>query len=232
MLLMIHQYKQTLVMGEKMNIHQRKNIPDWQTLSQEFPHIQCVLFDMDGTLFNTEPLHAQVYQEMLKELLPHDPISLEKVFSKDFTGFTDEQVWQHTLDEIPYLDLSLESFLQGKNQGFIKLSSNQASKLLKSEIKQLLSDIARSSISIGLVTSSEKITTNHLLKITELAPLFQTVTTRDCVDFHKPHPMPYSLAIEKHDLAPHQVLVVEDSEVGIEAARASGVRDLIHAQWF
>lgn len=75
---------------------------------------------------------------------------------------------------------------------------------------------------MALVTSSGHAEALHKLRVTGLAPHFDTVVTLADVSRPKPAPEPYLLAAERLGVSPARCLVFEDSEAGAEAAHRAG----------
>ena len=81
-----------------------------------------------------------------------------------------------------------------------------------------------------MVTSSEKVVTEELLRMGKIRDFFNLVITRDDCPAHKPDPWPYKKALELTGHSPHEVIIFEDSEVGIAAAMGSGAH-VMRADW-
>jgi HAD superfamily hydrolase (TIGR01509 family) len=84
---------------------------------------------------------------------------------------------------------------------------------------------------MALVTSSEKVVTDELLKISGLDHFFHLILTRDDCPKHKPDPWPYLKAVELSKLQQHQIIIFEDSTVGLEAA-ISSAHHVIKVEWY
>jgi len=76
-------------------------------------------------------------------------------------------------------------------------------------------------IKIGCVTNSIRETTEHMLKSTGQFKYMDIIITNEDVKKNKPYPDCYNLAIRKLEIDPQNVMCVEDSEKGIQAATAS-----------
>ena len=76
--------------------------------------------------------------------------------------------------------------------------------------------------SIGLVTASPRHNLNWLQALINLDELFEHIISGDETEKNKPHPEPYLIMMEKLNVKPENVVVVEDSIHGIQAALASG----------
>ena len=78
--------------------------------------------------------------------------------------------------------------------------------------------------SIGLVTASPRHNLNWLQTLINLDELFEHIISGDEAEKNKPHPEPYLIMMEKLGVKPENVVIIEDSLHGIQAALASGAR--------
>lgn len=209
-----------------------KSIPDLQMLKAGFPSVKTLLFDMDGTLFDTEKYHTLALQKIGQEQKIIPPLGPKEVHElmmgkadhllfeliKDWPGFP--AVW------------SVRDFVDEKNRQLLKLlSSIDGASYFAPALKSLLLEARDHGLNVGLVTSSEKVITRELLNMAGLSQFFSYVLTRDDSEKVKPDPWPYLRAMEHFKAFPQETLVFEDSKVGMEAAHAAGAH-IIKAEWY
>lgn len=209
-----------------------KTVPDLTTLKAAFPSVRTLLFDMDGTLFDTEKYHSQALQNIgleQKIIPPLGPKELHQLMMgkadhllfdiiKDWHGFPKH--WD------------VQAFVHEKNRHLLELlASVDGASYFSPRLKALLLEATQEKFQIGLVTSSEKVVTLQLLKLVGLSDFFSYVLTRDDTEFVKPDPWPYLKAMAHFQTDPESTLVFEDSNVGMEAAQKSGAH-LIKAEWY
>lgn len=209
-----------------------KNVPTLHDLRGLVPNVQALFFDMDGTLFNTEAVHAQGMLLMAKKYQIRPPYSPEEVHNL-MMGKADHLVFDMIKDwpGVPK-DWTAQDFINEKNANVIHILQNVDHKsYLAPEVMNLLSEAKESGLYIALVTSSEKVVTNALLKIADLDAFFDLVLTRDDCPKHKPDPWPYLKAQEISGLEKNQIIIFEDSSVGIEAGLKSGTQ-VVKAEWY
>jgi HAD superfamily hydrolase (TIGR01509 family) len=208
------------------------SVPKVEVLIADFPATKALFFDMDGTLFNTESLHAEALFKMSKKygiIPPHPP---EVIYSL-MVGKADHLLFEILKDweGVPG-HLTVESFVKEKNEHILEiLKSTPLDSYFSPSVQGLLKELKEHGFYIALVTSSERLVTDELLKITGLDGYFHLILTRDDCPFHKPDPWPYVKAREISGFAHHEILIFEDSQVGIESAIKSG-HNVIKVEWY
>ena len=208
-----------------------KTIPSLHELKQGFPGVLVMLFDMDGTLFDTEKYHEQALQLIAYEKKIRPPMNAEELHLL-MMGKADHLIYEIAKDWPGFpAQWSVRDFVGEKNKKLLQiLSKADATKYFHLPLKNLLFE-AKKTLKIGLVTSSEKVITTELLKLTGLETTFDYILTRDDSVKVKPDPWPYLTAMKFFNSDGHSTMIFEDSNVGIEAARASGAH-VIKAEWF
>ncbi len=209
-----------------------KKVPTLNDLKGIVPKVQALFFDMDGTLFNTEEVHAQGMLVMAKKYQIRPPYSPEEVHNL-MMGKADHFVFD-MIKEWPGVPehWTAQDFINEKNANVIQILKNVDHKsYLAPEIMGLLAEAKNAGLYIALITSSEKVVTQELLKIASLDSFFDLVLTRDDCPKHKPDPWPYLKALEISGKDKNLTLIFEDSSVGIEAGLKSGVQ-VVKAEWY
>jgi beta-phosphoglucomutase len=217
-----------------MNSHQIKtftNIPSLENLKNHYPSLKAIFFDMDGTLFNTEPHHAKAFLQMGMENKITPPYSKE-IIHQMLVGKADYLVYDIVKSWPGFpTHWTQDEFVKLKNQYLLKiLEGTDSFEFFSPDTNHLLINAKKDNLFLGLVTSSEKIITEKLLKMTSVDHLFDLKLTRDDCLKHKPDPWPYLKALEMSKVHPHEALIFEDSQVGLEAALNSGSH-VAHVKW-
>ncbi len=185
-----------------------------------------ILFDMDGTLVNTEPLHAKALLETLIELSPSRSYIIEELLQM-FHGQADDAVFNALKKD---LTISFDDFLKIKNKHFIK-SVTDSEMITDLRITDLLKQLKSNDYKIALVTASEKSAAYCLLRKEGLEQFFDVILTREDSSKTKPSPQPYLDAIRKLNIKKEDAFIFEDSETGIQAAIESKIKYAV-ADWF
>lgn len=206
-------------------------VPSLSTLLSPQPDLRGVLFDMDGTIFNTEPIHAEVFVELAQELKVNLPSQAE--LDHRFKGMTDRQVLEHARSWLGFPDdLSFDEFIQLKNTKLLKvIASSDPSAWTSKSVFGLLNEIKDRKFLLGVITSSERVITEALLKKAGIREHFDLIITLQDVTDPKPHPGPYIKGMQLLGLGRLECLIFEDSATGLKAGVDSGART-VQVKWW
>jgi HAD superfamily hydrolase (TIGR01509 family) len=176
----------------------------------------AVLFDLDGTLVDTEGLWWQATSEVAASL----GVTLGPADSRHVLGRTVEDVAAHLLSLTrepcpdPAEDLT-EAFAKRVSEGVTVIPGALA----------LLSELHANRIPTALVTASPRAIVHLVLP--RLDHTFDLVISAEDTARGKPHPDPYLEATRRLGVDPRRCVAVEDSPPGIAAATAAGCRVLV-----
>lgn len=163
--------------------------------------MQAVVFDFNGTLSDDEPVLARVYQELLPEL------SVDEYYAR-YAGHTDEHIFAGD-----------ERLIAERVRRYVELCSDGST---VDEETRAAVRFAAGRIPIGLVSAALRAEIDPVLTAAGLLDLFRIVVAQDDVSRGKPDPQPYLLAAERLGIEPEQLVVFEDTDVGVASARAAG----------
>lgn len=178
--------------------------------------IKGIVFDMDGVLVDSEPLHMAAWRAALAE---HN-LSYSDHWFANWVGVPDSELAKHLIAQ-HRLDVSSIDLRDSKRACFRRLAT--------SELKPfagVLSGLAslRRTCRIGCATGSARREAEHGLEAAGLLPFMDALVTADDVARSKPFPDTYEQAARELGLAPAQCLAVEDSPTGVESAARAGCR--------
>ncbi|MBI2613966.1 MAG: HAD-IA family hydrolase, partial [Candidatus Levybacteria bacterium] len=89
--------------------------------------------------------------------------------------------------------------------------------------KKTINYLKSKKITIVLATSSSRSAVNKFINKFHLSNAFSLIITKDDVTKRKPDPQIYNLAKEKINLKDEEILVVEDTQIGVEASKSAGL---------
>lgn len=200
--------------------------------------IQAWIFDLDGTLVQTERLKAQSYAKAVAELCPRE-VSEEQVIEafKQVVGKSRKEVAEYLISRFDLADsiksLSGEFGAQQIWQIFVQLRLRLYEELTRDpEVLRtnqwphnvdLLNEAHEAGCKTALVTMSTCEQANRVLNVLDLLDRFDFVATRDDVGHGKPDPEIYHLALEALSVPASECLAIEDSPAGVRAGLAAGV---------
>ena len=184
--------------------------------------LEAVLFDMDGVLADSEPVHAAALDDVL---LAHGlAAAIPEDYERFFLGKTDRAGLADYLRARVNRALDLEALLREKAAAFARRFPAEV-RLFPDGVATLRVLAARgyrTAIASGGLTG-------EIAMVVDLAALGPYVAVRvsgDEVPDGKPNPAPYLLAAERLGVAPARCVVVEDAPAGVAAAKAAGMRCL------
>lgn len=176
---------------------------------------QLFLFDMDGTLVNSEPLKGQAIAKACAVYgAKVDYHHYQEVMGQNWGIVT-----QFFFDKA-----NISPDINEFNQIFKKHYQDlllQALQLTPGAL-QYLTYLQLQGRSCGLVTSAAKWMVNDILQALNLTAMFEVIITKEDVSKHKPDPAAYLLALNKLSMSPNNTVIFEDSFAGISAGIASG----------
>jgi beta-phosphoglucomutase len=201
--------------------------------------IEAMIFDLDGTLVQTEKLKALSYAWAAVELCPRS-LSEEEVVEafKTVVGRSRREVARYLVERFDLVDKAAQRSAEfGVNtawQAYIQVRLDIYEEMMADPeiIRQnqwpynmaLLREAARSSCKVGLATMSHCDQVQRILDILNLKQSFDFIVTRDDVARGKPDPEIYLLVSAELGIEPANCLVIEDSPSGVEAAVAAGMK--------
>lgn len=182
-------------------------------------NIKAVLFDLDGTLVDSEYYYYSNWAPILKNEFGLE-ISYED-WIHDFAGHTLVNN-VHLIREKYGLEVTEEFMWDSTRASYLK--SDMRNINLMPYVKELLEYLKSQNVRIALVTSSYRTTVDTVLGNHGLLDYFEFFVTRDSVQNPKPNPEPYLLAVEKLGLDKSDVVAIEDTITGTTSAKSAGLK--------
>lgn len=181
-------------------------------------NLKAVLFDMDGVIVNTEPLHRKAYFDMFA----HFDIDVSNTLYNSFTGQSTLDICQKLVHRFD-LDCDPQMLIDKKRERFKTLFESDPEFDLLPGVRQLLDNYQQHGITMILATSASWKTINLVFKRFGLEPYFKDKVSGADLEASKPHPEIFELAAQKARQPRKNCMVIEDSTNGIKAAHAAGI---------
>ena len=200
--------------------------------------IKAFVFDLDGTLAQTEILKAHSYAKAVEELRPgkykvHDLVD----FYKKLVGHSREEVANYFLLKFK-LEKESERLVKEFKvkepwEAFVKVRLKYYFEFLSTprileKVKcpyttNLLKKVKQLNYKTALATTSHLDEATEVLDTLGLKNLFDFIATKDTIENSKPDPEIYKLVLSKLKIRPVQCIAIEDSLTGIKAALAAKI---------
>ena len=180
--------------------------------------LAAIYFDLDGTLVDSEYLHAVSWNHVLSDFGIHYS---EDEFCAEFAGKPTVVAAKHIVS-IHNLDISPSTLANKKHERFAFVSQRELPVLLQGA-KDLLSWCQEQGLKVALVTGSAKSEAQAILNGHQLNTFFDVIFTRDDVTNAKPHPEPYLSAIKALLCDAKRGLAIEDTVTGSNSAVSAGL---------
>nr|WP_115343516.1 HAD family phosphatase [Legionella moravica] len=187
--------------------------------------INTIIFDFDGVILNSEPMHFKALAHVLNQI----GIRLDyEEYRTHYLGLSDSTVFPKILND-KGLDCSksqIDEWIELKVFAYNELIEQSEQLPMIPELDWFLDRVAQRYEKIGICSGSNR---HSILKILEkihygrLASYFNTIVSCEDVILGKPSPEGYLLAAHRLQAKPENCLVIEDSEHGVAAAKASGM---------
>jgi HAD superfamily hydrolase (TIGR01509 family) len=179
------------------------------------PQIKAVIFDLDGTLVNTEPLHSKAWISVLGKR----GFTYDKLWFHQWIGKADRFLAQGVIEE-HQLDIAPRVLQQEKETLFHQLAERDTQTF--PGLTDLLTTF-KGQVPMAIATNSSRKDAEKIFIPTKLNNWIETVVTADDVKHLKPDPAMYLLAAKKIKVTPQHCLVIEDSPAGAQGAVTAGM---------
>lgn len=178
--------------------------------------LKALLFDLDGTLSDTDPVHYETWREIL---LPYglqiDPL----LYKSRFSGRLNQQIVQ---DFLPQLSPAAGQALSDRKEAAFR---ERGLTLLRPThgTQELLRWTDQQQLKRAVVTNAPVENAHFMLQVLGLKEAFPLVVLGDELPVGKPDPLPYTTALNKLEVLPEEAIAFEDSPSGIRSAVAAGI---------
>ncbi|KAJ0113201.1 hypothetical protein Patl1_01198 [Pistacia atlantica] len=179
--------------------------------------LKAVLFDVDGTLCDSDPLHHIAFREMLQEIGFNGGVPItEDYFAENIAGKHNDDIAKHLFpNDLPR---GLK-FCEEKEEMFRRLASKQLTPLNGLyKVKKWVEDRG---LKRAAVTNAPRPNAELMISKLGLSDFFDVVIIGDECEHAKPHPEPYLKALEVLNVSKDHTFVFEDSVSGIKAGVAA-----------
>ena len=191
--------------------------------------LAAVIFDFDGIIVDTEPIHYRAFQEVLVPL--GMGYSWEE-YLRSYIGYDDRDAFRYVfrLHGKPLGDVELAQLIGGKGNAFQRIITSGV--VPYPGVVELVSAIA-GNLPVGLCSGALPADIEPILRHLGIERLFDAVVTAADVRASKPDPESYAMAVKRlaaacpgREIRPGYCLAIEDTPAGIASARGAGLKVL------
>lgn len=180
------------------------------------PSGRALLFDIDGTLAETDPLHLEAFNQILGR---YGHVFDHVRFTTELQGFSNTSIGERFLaGEPPERQAAI---IDEKEALFRKLVAGKIQPV--PGLMTLLACADRNGIPMVAVTNAPRANAEMLLAGLGIADRFKALVIGGELEHGKPHPMPYLEGLRRADAAPGLSLAFENSRSGVQSASAAGI---------
>jgi HAD superfamily hydrolase (TIGR01509 family) len=180
--------------------------------------INAVIFDLDGVLIDSEPLHCKADSQLLREL----GIDVPENYFDRFTGWTDTAMWEAIKTDY-HITKSINELMKMQIPIKLNLLRDGDFKAIPG-IVELLEEIKTGHIPIAIASSSPKLFIEAVVEIIGIKEYFNILLSGEEIENSKPEPDIFLKVAELLNVNPSECLVVEDSKSGTIAAKKAGMK--------
>jgi beta-phosphoglucomutase len=178
--------------------------------------IQGIIFDLDGVIADTAELHYRSWQQLADEL----GLPFTRANYAPMNGTKREENLRLFTQGLDVDDATKQSWMERKNRYLVDMLNNLTPEDAAPGIVRILDEAQAAQVKVAVGSSSRnaKLVLEHL----GLLDRFEVIGDGDTVVNSKPQPDIFLWVAGALRLSPHKILVVEDSQAGVQAARHGG----------
>lgn len=180
--------------------------------------IKAVIFDMDGVIVDSEPIHYRLNKELFEKL----QLNITEEEYRNFVGVTDWDMWS-VIKERHRRPETVEELLAIHRE-------HSRSEMQKLELEpipgvlKLLNRLKAANLKMAIASSAPVDWIQVVVSKCQIESYFDVLVSGEHVVHGKPAPDIFLLAAEKLQVPPSECLVIEDAERGVRAAKAAGMQ--------
>lgn len=180
--------------------------------------IQTVIFDMDGVIVDTEPVHRYAYFQHFEEL----NIAVPEELYTSLTGLSTRNTFEKLKEQFG-IDFEVENLIQRKRAIFNDAFDNKEDLELIEGVENLIKNFHKNGMQLIVASSASKVTIDRVFRRFGLHQYFSHIVSGEDFPKSKPHPAIFEHAASLSVAPKENCIVIEDSTNGVKAAKAAGI---------
>jgi beta-phosphoglucomutase len=198
---------------------------------------KAIIFDFDGVIVDSEPLHYQAFVLVGKSL--NFEMTWEQYLAQ-YIGFDDRDAFRYMLHQaieaghtpdVEDVNVTLAELIEKKQFAFEAIAQTGTAAILGSV--ELIEEAHAAGLPIAIASGATHADIEQMTQLLGIRDKFEIIVAADDVEHSKPDPTTYALAFEKlaakypeADLAPDTTLAIEDTGAGLQSAIGAGLQTL------
>lgn len=185
----------------------------------DISHVKAVIFDMDGTLIESEHIWAKAKKEIAHYAgIEITDDELNQFIGRGLNDFIDEKIKPKSKEERQNLNKKIQA----------NALENYASKIrVIGGAKDILKAFSLAGIRIAICSSGSMKAIKISLRALNAINLIGVIVSGDNLTIGKPDPLPYLLTLKKLNLKASETIVFEDTTSGLKSATEAGIQTII-----
>lgn len=179
--------------------------------------LRAVIFDMDGVIIDSEPEHARAAIMVFERYGVDADIS----YCSSFIGSSTKNMCEDAINRFG-MDVSVDELLDEMNRAKKELAQKEGYKPIEGVI-EVIKTLYKAGVKLAVASSSSPLEIEDVVKSLGIRKYFNKLVSSSDVEKPKPAPDTFKLALSKLGISEKETIVIEDSEFGVEAAKAAGI---------
>ena len=181
-------------------------------------NLKCVIFDMDGVIIDSEPLHKKAYFETFESL----GLTVSEELYVTLTGSSTLNAFQKLIKHFN-LSNNPEDLVKDKRKRYVNFFEKDPNLHLVNGVEEIIKYFHKKGITLILASSSAMININRVFDRFNLQPYFKAKISGADLKESKPNPEIFEKAAILGGYSKENCIVIEDSDNGIKAANDAGI---------
>nr|WP_321238301.1 HAD family phosphatase [uncultured Tolumonas sp.] len=187
-------------------------------MTKQKMQLKAIFFDFDGTLVNSEPLHFQMWQQVLTD---YGVGLTEQQYKEYYAGVP---TVLNAMDMVKRFALSVPyDVLSNAKKALTRAVVADSGFPLMPAVLETLVHFSRGGLKLGIVTGAARKNVKVTLGLNSLDAYFSVIVSGEDISRNKPAPDCYLLAMEMLGVSKSECLAFEDTESGVRAAASAGI---------
>ncbi|MGB9679943.1 MAG: HAD family hydrolase [Thermoanaerobacteraceae bacterium] len=180
--------------------------------------IKGIIFDMDGVIIDSEPIHIKLENELFSKL----GFSISEEEHNTFIGASSFYMWRKIKDKFN-LTYTVEELVKMDRENYLNYITKTGDITFVKGVKEVIKNIPKDKYKLAVASSSPIEVIDLVVRKLNLIKTFDVLISGDFVRNSKPAPDIFLYTAEKLGLESSECVVIEDSKNGILGAKSAGM---------